>query len=317
MKDSESNYDSKFEGVIGFKDSFEDEDEDKNREENGQNQKESQIREFMSDIIPTPNVGLKNFKEFNKYTIMIVEDNFINMKILIRVLSMSGMKILTAKNGLEAVEKVKNLSVGELHLILMDINMPVMDGYAATEKIRQYDIGKDLPIIALSALSLETEFKRMVDAQIDGYIPKPLDIGRLYTVFTIYLTKNYNRKKTLKKEHSRINIKGIDTEVALEYVNNDDLLLKEVFYEFISLYGDSDKEIKKLYLDRRYEQLKQYLFDLIGLASAIGAKDLAFQAKEMRKLYIYDNLAIFSTYLVNYSRALTRVKNSLRSYLSS
>ncbi len=274
-------------------------------------------REFQSNIVPTPNIGINSFKEFSKYTIMVVEDNFINMKMLLRVLSESRMKILTAQNGLEAVDKVKKLRDGELDLILMDINMPVMDGYSATKQIRELEIGRELPIVALSALSLENEFRRMQEAQMDGYIPKPLDIGKLYTVFTIFLSKDFDKSKTATKEEHKLEIDGIDVDVALEHVNNNILLLREVLYEFISLYGESDKEIEKLYRDRRFEQLKQYLFDLVGLTNTIGAKDLAIYAKEMRKLYIYNKLDILPAYLKDYSEALTVIKNSLRSYLNN
>jgi CheY-like chemotaxis protein/HPt (histidine-containing phosphotransfer) domain-containing protein/uncharacterized membrane-anchored protein YhcB (DUF1043 family) len=275
-------------------------------------------REFRATIPETENISLKDFGDFSGRRIMIVEDNYINTKMLLRVLEYSGMDILVAENGQDALNKVTALRAGELDLILMDINMPIMDGYTATRKIRQMNIWKKLPIIALSALSLENEFKRMKDFEMDGYIPKPLNIGQLYSVFDIFLKKEHSSKLTTasgKADRKLIEIKGIDLRLALDHVNNNEMLLKEVLSEFINLYGESDKEIAKLYRDRRFEQLKKYIFDIAGLASTIGAKNLAANAQEIKKLYIYDKLELIPNHLKEYQKALNEIKDSLKEYL--
>ncbi len=269
-------------------------------------------RDFKANIPETPNVNLQSFADFSGAKIMVVEDNFINTKMLLKVLEHSNMEIITAENGQKALEEIAKLD--RLDLILMDINMPIMDGYIATQKIRQIEKFKDIPIVALSALSLENEFKRMQNSGMDAYIPKPLNIGQLYSVFKMYL-KQSKTKETPAPKKMPDKIEGIDLKVALEHVNSNELLLKEVLAEFISLYGDSDKEIQKLYNERRFEQLKGYLFDIIALAGTIGAKDLAHYAQEMRKLYIYDKLSTLPSYLREYQEALNRIKESLKGYL--
>lgn len=272
-------------------------------------------REFKTNILETPNVSLESFEDFKGAKIMIVEDNLINIKMLLKVLEHSGIEIITAKNGQEAVDKVSKLSKGDLDLILMDINMPIMDGYMATKKIRQIEGFENIPVVALSALSLENEFNRMKNAGMDAYIPKPLNIGKLYTIFSMYLEKKETQKNTKKKELPKL--EGIDLKIALEHVNENEILLKEILSEFMNVYSQSDKEIARLYRERRFLQLKNYLFDLVGLAGTIGAKDLAMYAQEMRKLYIYDKLAVLPSYLKDYAKALKVVKESLEKYLKS
>jgi CheY-like chemotaxis protein/HPt (histidine-containing phosphotransfer) domain-containing protein len=290
--------------------------EDKDQNSTSKEQKRLPVREFKSDIPETPNVNLKSFLNFKDAKVMIVEDNIINIKMILKVLENSQMDIITAQNGQEAVDLVLRMKRDDLDLILMDINMPIMDGYMATKKIRQIDGFEDLPIIALSALSLENEFNRMKNSGMDAYIPKPLNIGKLYTVFNDFLkngqnTKIYQTKKELPQ------LKGIDIEVALEHVNDNEILLKEILGEFVNVYGNSDEEIARLFQEKRELQLKNYLFDIVGLASTIGAKDLAHYAQEMRKLFIYNKLELFPDLLKDYSNSLRDVKDSLDIYLKS
>ncbi len=114
---------------------------------------------------------------------MIVEDNFINQEVLLSVLKHSGMEIDVANNGQEALDLV--VSGKKYDLVLMDINMPVMDGYTATIQIHERGYDK-LPIIAFSALTSTDEINKMFDVGMNRYLVKPFYKERLYTVFDIF-----------------------------------------------------------------------------------------------------------------------------------
>ena len=113
--------------------------------------------------------------------ILLVEDNEINCEIAQELLSDEGFVVETANDGSVAVEMVKNSAPQYYALILMDIQMPVMDGHKATKAIRSLE-NKELaqiPIIALSANAFAEDYKRSIEAGMDAHIPKPIKIEEL------------------------------------------------------------------------------------------------------------------------------------------
>lgn len=114
-------------------------------------------------------------------TILVVDDNEINLEIETEILRELGFNIDTAENGAQAVEKVKNSDHGEYALILMDIQMPVMDGRQAAKQIRSLEDAQlaQIPIIALSANALEYDRKLSVESGMNAHLGKPIDIPLL------------------------------------------------------------------------------------------------------------------------------------------
>lgn len=123
--------------------------------------------------------------------ILIVDDNEINMEIEVEVLKEGGFLIDTASDGSIAVEKVKNSQPGYYDLILMDIQMPVMDGYLATKAIRKLDdpILASIPIIAVSANTFEEDRKKSKESGMNAHLPKPLDVADLFHMIRKYLNE--------------------------------------------------------------------------------------------------------------------------------
>lgn len=113
--------------------------------------------------------------------ILLVEDNLINREIETKLLQEIGFSIETAEDGNIAVEKVKKSKHGEYALILMDIQMPVMDGREATRNIRNLrdPVLSRLPIIALSADAFESDKQKSIDSGMDAHLAKPLNIPQL------------------------------------------------------------------------------------------------------------------------------------------
>jgi osomolarity two-component system sensor histidine kinase TcsA len=116
----------------------------------------------------------KSLREvFETKVIMLAEDNIINQKVMIMMLrSLGFLRIDTAKNGAEAVQLVKN-SLKDYDLILMDINMPVVDGLTATTQIRSS--GSQTPIIAITANALKGDREECIAKGMNDFIPKPVD----------------------------------------------------------------------------------------------------------------------------------------------
>jgi len=108
-------------------------------------------------------------------TIFHVEDNFDNRLLVRRLLNASGYQIVESENAAGAMDTLKTLRPD---LILMDINMPDMDGYTLTSQIKSYPHLADVPVIAITANVMKGDRERTLEAGCDGYIEKPIDVDR-------------------------------------------------------------------------------------------------------------------------------------------
>ena len=149
---------------------------------------------FMSDIRETlmtaigqkqaetedtilPEAGL----DFRGKSLLLVEDNELNSEIAVEILNEYGFLVDTAENGSEAVEKVKNSKPGSYDLVLMDVQMPVMNGYEATKQIRALKnpaLAK-ITILAMTANAFDEDRKKAQECGMDGFLSKPIIIDEL------------------------------------------------------------------------------------------------------------------------------------------
>ena len=125
---------------------------------------------------------------FSGRRILLVEDNEINQQIAQMILEKSGFEVDVANDGTVAVEKVRGAPVGQYDLILMDIQMPIMNGYEATRRIRALDSPlAGIPIIALSANALEEDKRNSLESGMNNHVGKPFDVQQLLGLIQSYL----------------------------------------------------------------------------------------------------------------------------------
>lgn len=137
---------------------------------------ERQDEKILNNINSGGNQSEKNpeLNSAGKYKILLVEDNLMNLKLVSKALSMAGHTVSTAENGHLAYQMA---SANEFDVILMDIQMPVLDGIAAAKLIREAGIGT--PIIAITASAVKTDMEASIAAGMDDYITKPININRI------------------------------------------------------------------------------------------------------------------------------------------
>ena len=127
--------------------------------------------------------------ELNKGTILYVEDNPDNRNLIRRVLTADGYAMIEASKAEQAVEKLESEKVD---LILMDINMPDMDGYTLTARIKAIEKFSKIPIIAVTANVMRGDREKSLEAGCDGYIQKPIDIDTLTQQIERFIIRSTN-----------------------------------------------------------------------------------------------------------------------------
>jgi len=269
-----------------------------------------------SAIEETLHIVQQNFTDFVGMHLLIVEDNIINQKVLTNMLKPSGIKIKIANNGREAVDMVKNTQ-DKFDLVLMDINMPVMDGYAATQMIRFEDQFDTLPIVAFTALVSDNEKEKILNSGMNAFLSKPLEIGKLYTVFKMFFS-NINENLTVHHDTHHPIIEPSDTldiQEGIKYANNNQAFYMEILKEFVDAYGQSSELFVKLVKEHRYEQIKMLCLDMKGLTGTIGAKDMYTLIIEIYQQIAYNKKELLPNYVDVYQKELAKLNESIERYI--
>lgn len=135
---------------------------------------ENQVREKEKQNIPDITEKLEGKR------ILLAEDNELNAEIAETVLEETGIKVKHVEDGIQCIEELKKMPEKYYDVILMDVQMPNMDGYTATEKIRHLDDSRaEIPIIAMTANAYDEDRRKAQEAGMDGFLAKPLDVDEM------------------------------------------------------------------------------------------------------------------------------------------
>ena len=163
----------------------------------------------------------------DKYSgeILVAEDNTLNQELIKYILESLGLNYKIVANGKDAINEYKN---GAYNLILMDINMPIVDGIESFNQIREYEKSNNLvniPIIALTANVIKGDKEKFLNLGMNGYLTKPIDMKELKNIFAVYLSSN-NEIKNLEINTNKLsnipkNIEVIEDEIIVNFNKND------------------------------------------------------------------------------------------------
>jgi CheY-like chemotaxis protein len=117
-------------------------------------------------------------------TILIAEDNLVNRELLREMLEARNYRVVEARDGKEALAKIDEVKPD---LVLLDINMPVLDGFAVIRLIREHPAFDRLPVLAVTAYAMKEDRERVLGAGFDGYIAKPIDSAVLFKELTKFI----------------------------------------------------------------------------------------------------------------------------------
>ncbi|MDD2717403.1 MAG: response regulator [Candidatus Wallbacteria bacterium] len=222
--------------------------------------------------------------------ILLVEDNELNQILARELLEQAGLSVTVAGNGREGLEA---LSVRKFDLVLMDLQMPLLDGYETTAALRNGNlVNRDVPIIALTADAVSHEKEKCFAAGMDDYVPKPIDQEELFTCIRKWLTGS-SASRALAGE-SRPSGKllddflgllqsstGIDTRLALTRLNGNHRLYRTFLLNFMEKYRDLPESMELAMEKHVLEEVSRKSHTLKGLAGNIGAERLQNLAAEI------------------------------------
>jgi len=205
----------------------------------------------------------EDFAEFAGMKILLAEDNLINQKVILELLSHSNIEVVVANDGLEALNLLKTNK--KINLILMDAHMPNMDGFEASRKIRENPEYDKIVIVALSGDIAADDIKKMQEAGMDEHLEKPLKIDALYDIFYAYAPQT-----------------ALNVEEGVTLCGGDRTFYHDILKEFFKSYEHAGEIIKTYLQHNQIQEASQLLLDIIGLAANIGADRLHDSAQNLR-----------------------------------
>ncbi len=244
--------------------------------------------QLVSKNDQTNNKHPKGFDGIAGAQILLVEDNEINQQVAKEILELEGFWVDIARNGKIAIEKATNK---HYDLVLMDLQMPVLDGYEATNVLRKKYKMDNLPIIALSADAMSGTESSARAAGMNDYLTKPINSDELFQKMVKWI-QPMERSKNIVQKHSASkfreealvrHLKNIDVKKGLKYASDNVELYLSILSRFYYSNQEFDKEISQLIKENDMPGLIRIIHTLKGVSGNIGAKVLNYLIKALEE----------------------------------
>jgi len=204
--------------------------------------------------------------------ILLTEDNDINQLVAKDILEQVGIQVSIANNGEEAI---KYVNANKFDAVLMDVQMPIMDGYKATEILRETYSSSELPIIAMTANALKGDREKSIEAGMNDYISKPIDPELLFETLVKWLSgKNAKNIEKPSKENLNEELKILDFDRTLIRLGNKEDFYCELLKKYCDNYSNLANEFLDMRINKKHDEAKRFIHSLKGVAGNIGAMKL-------------------------------------------
>lgn len=271
---------------------------------------------------------------FKEAKILLVEDNKMNQELAVSLLNSVGLTAMIANNGKEALDLLKE---DAFDLVLMDIQMPIMDGLTATKAIRARSekYFKEVPILAMSARAFQKDTEECLEAGMNAHIVKPIDPTLLYEEMARFLpidanAENNNIVDIMKKDEEDASsedeafiamfqkIPDFDASLGLYHSNNNRTLYLKILQGFVKDYNERHGSIIKFAEHGQYEDATRVAHTVKGLSGTIGAVELQKSAQVLesrlsQKQFDQNEFNDFTTKLQNTVEGLENALTNIAS----
>lgn len=216
--------------------------------------------------------------------LLLVEDNKINQELATELLTHNGIDVVVANNGQEAITVLNEQAFDG---VLMDCQMPIMDGYSATKLLRQQTKFSSLPIIAMTANVMAGDREKALQSGMNEHIGKPINTQELFTKLSHWVTpSNPSQASAITSNDSTETIEfpelnGINLDMGLATVQGNKALYHHLLVRFRQDNQHSDSDIKKCYAQQNFKLLEHHAHSLKGVAGNIGANALSLASEKL------------------------------------
>eukprot|EP01133_Synstelium_polycarpum_P005522 gene5522-6378_t len=216
--------------------------------------------------------------------LLLVEDNEVNQEVAQHILNDAGIRVDIASNGAIALAKIEENSYDG---VLMDCQMPVMDGYQATRKLRQDPRYSNLPVIAMTANAMVGDKEKCLDAGMNDFIAKPIDVAQLFGTLARWIAPAMPQDMAVvvaQPEAELPVIAGLKMAEAMRRVGGNAALMRKLLERFVETQFDAMQRIVAAIENNQLETAIREAHTLKGLAGNIGAGGLADSAARVEHL---------------------------------
>lgn len=254
------------------------------------------LNRLMEEEDEPLNISDEKLETIEGKYILLVEDNELNQQVAMEILEDMGFVIDIAENGEIAVSKVNEKNYD---IILMDMQMPVMDGVEAAKQIRKNPKCESVPIIAMTANAMATDRERCLKAGMNDHITKPIDPKKLLAVLFKWVPdKKIKVQAPLVKspyDDLKINVPGLDSELGLRRILGKKKVYISILRKYVLNEKDAFIKIEKLLSKGDWHSAERIAHTLKGVSGSIGATQIQAKAAEVetaiREHIAYDKLS--------------------------
>ncbi|MDD2566634.1 MAG: response regulator [Thiovulaceae bacterium] len=275
-----------------------------------QEQQPKKTRRKKREVPPHAKITKQNFKEFTGMRILVAEDNLINQKVISGLLADTGIEIVIADDGKEALDILKKDS--NFTLILMDAHMPRIDGFEATRKIRANPDYDHILVVALSGDTAADDIKKMQAAGMEEHLEKPLKMDSLYDILYAYWEGEETESSDEYIEVIMTN--ELNGDEGLNICGGDEGFYKEILNEFLTTYSDSAEKIHAYLASGDMPKADKLLLDIVGITSNIGAKNLNAIAHDLKDALADTQEKSYLTLAEEYEKHLHYLLRDIKAY---
>jgi CheY-like chemotaxis protein/HPt (histidine-containing phosphotransfer) domain-containing protein len=250
--------------------------------------------------------------------VLLVEDNKINQQVAWEFLTRAGLKTTIANNGREAVTHLKK---EHFDAVLMDIQMPEMDGYEASGIIRN-DLGfSELPIIAMTANAMASDREKCLNAGMNDHLAKPIDPDRFFAALLKWIPARESTAEPMDIELPSVassremftdNLPGIDIEVGIKRVGGNHALYQKLLLDFYQDHQKDGQSIQKALSKEDVNLAQRIAHTIKGVSGYIGAAELQKDAEKLESTLKEGTLPTDDNLLIAFNQSLDRVMGSLK-----